>query len=72
MEQGTRARRLHASGTEPVTQPQHALSGAQALQDVIGQQPLPAELGSYNYAGNARFVREAESLFHPEREPLIN
>jgi hypothetical protein len=36
------------------------------------QQPLPAELGSSTYAGNARFVREAASLFHPEREPLIN
>jgi transposase len=36
------------------------------------QQPLPPELAAATYAGNARFVREAASLFHPEREPLIN
>jgi hypothetical protein len=35
------------------------------------QQPLPT-IAAQSYAGNARFARESASLFHPEREPLIN
>jgi transposase len=35
------------------------------------QQPLAA-ITAHTYAGNARFAREAATLFHPERDPLIN
>jgi transposase len=36
------------------------------------QQPLPLQAPGEPYAGNARFAREAATLFNPERDPLIH
>jgi transposase len=42
------------------------------LMNGYDQQPLALQTSDEAYAGNARFAREAASLFNPERDPLIH